>query len=285
MVNTNADKTELMKEKLLIDDARTAIARNDYSYAQACCKLAIDINGNSFNAHFLYGCTLYFNGDLDSARKEFSKAIKLNPKSQLAKINKGVIELQMGHLSGIGEIEKMNHDYTNCAKIFELKAIFSAQCGDYELSDVYFEKAKDLFAAPSIYTNHGTALLEKYLSNHGDINDLHKALEMLDYAIANSEFDKYAYYNRCRIYIILNRYKKAIADAKKLVAYDEKDPGFLYILAKTQMLCGQYDKATENAFYAHWYGSLFNSKVADEALVLCDEIVEAKKANLCGNKI
>lgn len=212
----NADKTEVMKEQLLINEARAAIARDDYPYAQICCKLALDINCNSFNAHFLYGCALYFNGDLDSARKEFSKAIKLNPQSQLAKINKSVIELQMGHLSGICEIEKMHHDYTNCAKIFELKAIFSAQCGEYELSDMYFEKAKKLFDSPSIYTNHGTALLEKYLSQKGDVNDLHKALALFDYAISNSEFDKYAYYNRCRVYILLNQYKKAFADAKKI---------------------------------------------------------------------
>lgn len=72
---------------------------------------------------------------------------------------------------------------------------------------------------------------------------------------------------------------------KKLVAYDEKDPGFVYILAKTQMLCGQYDNATENAFYAHWYGSLFNSKVADEALELCGEIIEAKKMNIYDNEV
>lgn len=271
-------------ETYLMDDAEDAFLHENYEYAQICCKLAIKINKNSFKAHFLNGCALYFSGNLDKARHAFAKAVKLNPHSQHAKINKGVIECQMGHLSGAEDIEKMHHDRINCGKIFELKAIFSSQKGEYTLAETYFAKAKELLQnKPSVYTNHGTALLEKYLSNQSDITILQKALEQFDYAISNSSyFDKYAYYNRCRTYILLCQYKNALSDANKLVMYDETDPGFIYILAKAQLLCGCYKISLENAFFAHWYGTLFNHKVADEALDLCNEIVQAQKVCLYG---
>ncbi len=282
MTNIDKGKTNVLKERYLIDDAREAMTCEEYSFAQLCCKLAIDINDSSFNAHFLNGCALYFSGDLENARKEFTETIRLNPKSQHAKINKSVIESQSGYHSAVDDIENMHPDYVNCVKIFELKAIFFAKNGDYEMADAYFEKTKLLCDSPSAYTNHGTALLEKYLSKNGDVDDLYRAIEQFDHAIENSEFDKYAYYNRCRAYIFTCQYKKAMADAARLVQYDKKDPGFVFILAKTQMLCGKYDKAIENAFYAHWYGSLFDKDVADEALELCDEIITAKNINLYG---
>lgn len=279
MLDPNTNKTDIQKEKYLIEDARRSFAKGDYALVRIYCKLAIKINNNSFYTHFLNGCAMYNDGDLKSARKEFAKALKLNPDSQCTKINIGVIDSQTGHLSGMEDIEKMYPDYVNCVKIFELKGIMLAQRGEYELSDKYFEKAKYFYNSASIYTNHGTAILEKYLSQKLNVNDIYRAIEQFDYAIVNSEFDKYAYYNRCRAYILINQYKKALSDAKKLVAFDAQDPGFLYILAKTQMLCGKYDAAIDNAFYAHWYGTLFNSYVADEALKLCDEIARLKNKN------
>lgn len=279
MLYPNINKTDIQKEKYLIEDARKAFAQEDYALVRVYCKLAIKINNNSFYTHFLNGCAMYHDGDLINARRELAKALKLNPDSKCTKINIGVIDSQIGHLSGIENIEKMYHDYANCVKIFELKGIMFAQKGEYELSDKYFERAKYFYNSASIYTNHGTAILEKYLSEKSSVNDIYRAIEQFNYAIENSEFDKYAYYNRCRAYILINQYKKALSDAKKLVAFDAQDPGFLYILAKTQMLCGKYDSAIDNAFYAHWYGTLFNSYVADEALKLCDEIARLKTEN------
>lgn len=268
-------------KKHLIDEAyRYIVIYEDYYRAQICCKLILQNNKNSFAANYLMGCALYLDGQLEKARLSFSKAIKLNPKSQNAKINKGVVECQMGRLSGFKEVTKIRHDYAHCYRIFELEAIYSAQRHEYDLAETYFEKAKDFINKPSIYTNHGTALLEKYLANEGTVEDLHKALSQFNYAIANSNFDKYAYYNRCRTYILLKEYKNALSDARKLAEYDEKDPGFLYILAKAQMLCGLYDEAAENAIYAHWYGTLFNLHVAEEALELCNEIAETEAAAL-----
>ncbi len=264
-------------EQRILYLARQSLKEGRYEYTLECCKMVLKDNPKSSAAYFYRGCAKFYLGQLNAAACAFSRAARYSEGSSCVAINSAVVHANMGKADGLFRLVDIPNKALYAENAYELAGITLAQRGQYELAEANFEGAhKCIPNYARACANHGTALLQKYLEKPEDEDLLERAIGLFNIAIVNSAFNKYAYYNRCRAYIIKKQYTLALRDARKLLVHDKEDPGFHYIHAKILYLCERYDEAVDSALTAYWYGTKYNAYVADEAIKLCETIAEAQ---------
>lgn len=183
------------------------------------------------------GMAYYDMGQLDSARKDFEKAIALNPSYFDAHNNLGMTFYKMGKLDdAIGEYDKAIALNPSYRESYNNRGMIFSEKGQLERAMEDFKKAIALYPSNyKAYVNMGIA--------YGKAGLFDQALESFTKSIAISPNFADAYYNRGLTYGFMGQSGRAIEDFNKAIILNKKF-GIAYLYrGKLYLKAGRRDLA------------------------------------------
>ena len=193
---------------------RQALADGKYAQAIEHFNILLGLDSSDYWTYFYRGIAKYNLGDLRGARRDFDKAVEINPVFTSGYHYRGITESRFGNYDNALE---------DLQRAIELRpgaeGLYFSRGVTYFLSQ-QFENAVDDFdyyirkqpKDPSAYLNRG--------ASHLFLGDTLKAFSDYNKAIRLDRFDPEGYIRRGRLHAEKKEYDKAIADMDKAIELD-----------------------------------------------------------------
>lgn len=238
--------------KEYIEKSFEEIKKGNYKYAIEFASKAIDINPNNDEAYFYRG--LAFTSDMNflSAIPDYSKAIKLNPKSSyflirgeaFFKINK-----KLDSLSDFNKVIEIGSKDTHLSTAHNFIGMIKSDFGDNDNAITSYSKAIEL--NPKYFEAYNNRAKSKSITSdyYGAIEDLKMMVEIND----NSFYPFYALGILYGQY--LKKYSKAIFYTEKALKINPNSSDALHNLGYLKQVKGNIKAACANYKKAYDLGS------------------------------
>jgi tetratricopeptide (TPR) repeat protein len=188
---------------------------------------AIRLDPNSALAFIDRGVAYYFKDNYEKAIADYDAAIRIDPKRSHAYTNRGAAYKKLGR------VDRAIEDESEAIKLdplvpeyFDNRGLSYADNGDYDRAIIDYNEAIRLAPQPNFLTNRGDAYQAK--------GDLDRALKL------SPGFTK-AYNNRGVVFRKKQDYPRAIADFEQALRIDPRMDAAAENLADVRQLCDRRD--------------------------------------------
>lgn len=219
---------------------------------------AIRKSPNKARPYCIRGQTYLLCGDIDNAISDFTKAITIDSRNDIAYTNRGLAYFYKGDLDrAISDYSKAIEIYPNNSEAYSNRAVVYENRNEFDHAISDCTKAIEInpnFAGA--YNNRGLAYLCEDSYDRA-ISDLTRAIELNPNLVL-------AYYNRGNAYGHKGDYGQAISDLTKVV---ELNPGFALAYKNRAVFFysrQEYAKSWENVHKAEELGAKINPRFLEK---------------------
>ncbi len=211
--------------------ASKALQKGEFKDAIQDCNKAIKLDPKSSVAFVLRGVAHVRNNDPFAGIKDYTEAIRLDPNNALAFHNRGATR---GHL---GWHEKAIEDYTEAIRLNpKLVQSFVGRGESWANQGKHDKALADLDEAIRLDSELPQAYFER-ASVYFDLHLYEKAIADLDESIRLAPLAE-AYSNRGLAYLELGKFDKALADHNEAIRLDPKNAYFYVVRSRCRELQG-----------------------------------------------
>ena len=225
----------------ILEIAKRRMVAGQYDCAIECCNKLLSLKSYDNGAHFLKGCAFYHLKHFCNAEKEFASVLKHDPTHRGSLVN-----MLRSAINSSGDNIKFYELYSSpflnkSAEVNLLMGILFSKMGSYDKAFEYFRQAKSIDPYDyRLYANIGTSMLSR--PNLSEIGYMQAAC-CLSRSIKLFPPNRFALYNRCRIWIHTNNAERAVNDGKALMFLDNNNPSFNFLYAKALFISNEPEKA------------------------------------------
>lgn len=210
-----SDLTEVMRRQgesaeLLIRRSSLWLDEHEFKKAEADARRAVKLAPENADVHFAQGKVFSEQWEIQDAYDSFTRAIKLNPEHKLARYNRAYV-IAGGKPDERG-LEQAANDLEKVLKI------------DPEMLEAHYQYARVLHAQ----------------------RRFEEAERAASYVLMNKPDSECMYLLRYQIYMDLRKYRQALADINRCIAYAPYLKSRKRLRANTYYYLGEYEKSVED---------------------------------------